>query len=125
VDRAGVRVGVSRGSTSQAVLSRELKVALIVPTPNLAEATQMLASGKIDAFATNKSILHQMSDELPGSRVLEGRWGLEGFAFGIPKGRDAAIPLLRKLVAQVKSEGVVSRAAARAGVRGTAVSASN
>jgi polar amino acid transport system substrate-binding protein len=123
VDRAGVRVGVSQGSTSQSVLSRELRNAVVVPTPNLKAAREMLASGKIDAFATNKAILFQMSDELPGSRVLDGRWGMERFSFGIPKGRNAAIPLLGKLVEEAKSEGVVRRATERAGVRGTSASA--
>ena len=123
VDRAGVRVGVSQGSTSQGVLSRELRNAVVVPTPNLKAAREMLASGKIDAFATNKAILYQMSDELPGSRVLQGRWGMEHFSFGIPKGRDAAIPLLGKLVDEAKSDGVVRRATERAGVRGTSASA--
>lgn len=122
VDRTGVRVGVSQGSTSQGVLSKELKNAVVVPTPNLKAAAEMLSSGKLDAFATNKAILFEMSDRLRGSRVLEGRWGMERFAFGIPKGRDAALPLLGELVAGARSEGVVAKAAERAGVRGTPAS---
>ncbi|MCW5591503.1 MAG: transporter substrate-binding domain-containing protein [Burkholderiales bacterium] len=119
VDRAGVRVGVSQGSTSQGVLSKELKHAAVVPTPNLKVAAEMLSSGKLDAFATNKAILFELGDKVPGSRVLDGRWGLEKFSFGIPKGRDAALPLLGELVAAARADGTVAKAAERAGVRGT------
>ena len=119
VDRAGVRVGVSQGSTSQGVLAKELRHAVVVPTPNLKAAAEMLSAGRLDAFATNKAILFEMGDGLPGSRVLDGRWGMERFAFGIPKGRDAALPLLGELVAGARAEGVVATAVERAGVRGT------
>jgi polar amino acid transport system substrate-binding protein len=118
VDRAGVRVGVSQGSTSQSVLSRDLRNAVVVATPSLKEAAAMLSGGKLDAFATNKATLFQMSDGLPGSRVLDGRWGVERFAFGIPKGRESALPLLSRLVEEAKVQGVVTRAADRAGLRG-------
>jgi hypothetical protein len=40
----------------------------------------MLAEHKIDVYATNKANLFEMSDALPGSRVLDGRWGLENLA---------------------------------------------
>ncbi len=119
VDRAGVRVGVSEGSTSEATLSKEFKHATIVRAPTLKAAVEMLRSGKLDAFATNKAILFELSDELPGSRVLPGRWGLEHFAAGIPKGREAGMPFVRKFTEEAKAEGVVRAAVQRAGIRGT------
>lgn len=118
VDRAGARIGVSEGSTSEATLSRELRAAVVVRTPSLKAAVDMLAAGKLEAFATNKATLFEMSDELPGSRVLAGRWGLESFAIGIPKGREAALPLVAGFVHNAKSEGLVARAIERAGLRG-------
>lgn len=60
-----------------------------------------------------------MSDDLPSSRVLEGRWGLEHLAMAIPKGRDPGMPYLRKFSEDAKSEGLVKRAVERAGLRGT------
>ena len=119
VDRPGVRVGVSQGSTSQAALTRELKNATVVPTPSLQAAAQMLAAGKIDVFSSNKAILFEMSDGVPGSRVLPGRWGLERLSFGIPKGRQAALPLVGQLVEAARADGAVQAAVERAGVRGT------
>lgn len=119
VDRPGVRVGVSQGSTSQSVLSRELKQAAVVAVPSIKAAGEMLAQGRLEAFATNKAILFEMGDGLRGARVLEGRWGLEHFAFGIPKGRTPGLPFLEQFAATAKREGVVDRAVARAGLRGT------
>jgi polar amino acid transport system substrate-binding protein len=119
VDRPGVRVGVSQGSSSQRELAHLLKAATIVPAPTLKAGAQMLAEGKLDAFATNKAILHEMSDGVPGSRVLEGRYGLESFAIGIPKGREAGLPWLREFVREAKADATVRRAVERAGLRGT------
>jgi polar amino acid transport system substrate-binding protein len=60
-----------------------------------------------------------MTDELAASRVLAGHWGLEHLAMAIPKGRDAAMPYLRKFAEDARSEGLVKRAVERAGLRGT------
>jgi polar amino acid transport system substrate-binding protein len=119
VDRQGMRVGVSVGSTSEGVLSREFKNATLVRAPTLKEAVQMLSGGKLDAFATNKAILSELSDQLPGSRILEGRFGLEHMALGIPKGREQGTAYMRKFADDAMAQGLVQRAVERAGVRGT------
>jgi len=119
VDREGMRVGVSKGSSSERELAGVLHHAKLVPAPSLEEAGRMLSQGKIDAFGTNKAILFEMSDGLAGSRVLPGVWGHESFALGVPKGRDAGHAWLQSFVRTARAEGVVSRAAQRAGLRGT------
>ena len=119
VDRPGIQVGVSEGSTSQATLSRALKQATMVATPSLKAATEMLAAGQLDTFATNKAILFEMSDQLRGARVLDGSWGLEQLAIAIPKGREAGLGYARAFAEQVKASGLVTQAAVRAGLRGT------
>jgi len=70
-----VRVAVVQGSSSQAVLTQQLRNASIVLAPTLKNAAEMLTQKAIDVFATQKSILYESSDELPTSRVL-GRYGL-------------------------------------------------
>ena len=119
IDRPGVRVGVTEGGSSHATLSRELKQATVVPSASLAIAVEMLRDGRVDAYATNKAILFEMSDQSPGSRILDGRWGVEVFAIGIPKGRDLAMPVVRAFADDARTEGLVQRAADRAGLRGT------
>ena len=104
IDRSGVRVGVSEGSTSEATLSRAFHNATVVRTPSLKAAIDLLSAGTLQAFATNKATLFEMSDDLPGSRVLQGRWGLESFAIAIPKGREAAMPLVTGFVSDAKTD---------------------
>lgn len=122
VDRDGARIGVSEGSTSEATLTRTLRHAKVVRTASLKAAVDGLATGQLDAFATNKATLFEMSDELPGSQVLAGRWGLESFAIGIPKGREAAHALVAAFVRDAKASGAVRAAVERAGLRGAVVS---
>jgi polar amino acid transport system substrate-binding protein len=119
VDRPGVRVGVTGGSTTEGILTRQKKAMTLLPAPNLKSAAEMLSSGKIDAYATNKAILAELSDSLPGSRILEGRFGVEHLALGIPKGRDAGLAQLRRFSEDARRDGTVGKAVARAGVRGT------
>jgi polar amino acid transport system substrate-binding protein len=119
VDRPGIRVGVSQGSSSQGVLTRQFKHAQVVPAPTIKAAMEMLSQRKVDAFATNKSILFEMSDSLPNSRVLDGRWGLEHMAIAIPRGRDKGMAYLRTFAEEVTAEGLVAQAAGRAGLRGS------
>jgi polar amino acid transport system substrate-binding protein len=120
VDRAGVRVGVAQGSSSQGALGRLYKNATVVPAPSLEVAQQMLRQGQIDAFATNKGILFEMADQLPGYRVLDGRWGLESLAIAVPKGREAGMPYLRQFARDAQVSGRLSAIVASAGLRGLA-----
>lgn len=118
VDQPGIKVGVSQGSTSQAALAREYKNATLVPAPSLKIAAEMLSKGEVDTFATNKAILFEMAGDLRGARVLEGRWGLEHLAIAIPKRREAGMAYVSRFASEVKDDGLVRRAAQRAGLRG-------
>ena len=118
VDQAGVRVGVTLGSSSQAALPQRLTQASVVAAPTLQAAAQMLARGELDAFATNKAILHEMADGLPGAIVLPGRWGEEHLAIAIPIAHEAGLAEVARFAAAARADGRVQRAAERAGLRG-------
>ena len=118
VDRTGLRVGVTQNSTSERTLPKLLGHATVVPAPSLNDAICMLADDRLDAFATSKPILFEMSDQLPGSRILDGHWNLEHVAVAIPKGREAALDAVRRFVAEVRSNGVLTATVERAGLRG-------
>jgi polar amino acid transport system substrate-binding protein len=114
------RVGVAEGSSSQGVLTRTFKQAVVVPVASIKLGQELLRQGKLDAFATNKGILFEMSDDLPGFRVLDGRWGLENLAIAIPKGREAALPYVGQFAQDVQASGQLQAIITRAGLRGTA-----
>ena len=113
-----MRVGVTKGSTSQGTLPKILPNATVVPAQNSRRAIEMFQRREIDAFATNKPTLFEMSDQMPGARVLDGRWGVEHIAIAIPKGREAAMEYLHRFVAEVQTGGLLAQAVARAGLRG-------
>jgi polar amino acid transport system substrate-binding protein len=94
--------------------------ASVVAVPNLKQAVQMLSQPQLDAFATNKAILFDMSDQIPGARVLDGRWGLEHLAVTIPKSRERGVEFVRGFVEDMRSSGLLAQAAQRAALRGAA-----
>lgn len=118
-DRPGVFVAVLAGGTSDSVLSKSLREAQIVRARSVAEGVELLRSGQADLLATRKSALFEAGGQVPGSRVLEGNWGIENHAIGIPKGRERALPFLREFVEDAVKRGVVRDAVQRAGLRGT------
>jgi polar amino acid transport system substrate-binding protein len=120
IDIPGVRVGVSQGSSSQGVLTQLYKQAKVVPADSLAKAKNKLETKQIDAFATNKGILFEMSDTLPSSQVIQGRWGLENLAIAIPKGRDAGREFVQSFANNMSQSGLLNKVIVRSGLRGTA-----
>ncbi len=119
IDRPGVRVGVTAGSSSEGVLGRDLKQATLVRTTTVGDGARLLAARGIDAYATNKATLWEMANEVSGARMLDGAWGVERHSIAIPKGRDAGMPFIRAFAEQVRADGTVDGAVRRAGLRGT------
>src|SRR3954463_3898861 len=119
VDKPGVFVAVLAGGTSDSVLSKSLKQGQNGRARSVAEGVELLKNGQADLLATQKATLFEAGDQVPGSRVLEGNWGVENHAIGIPKGRERALPFLREFVDDAVKRGVVGDAVKRAGLRGT------
>jgi len=120
VDGSGTRVGVTQGSSSEHVLSQRFKNAKLVPAASLPKAAEMLRRGEIDAYATNKGILFELADQVPGSRILPGRWGVENLAVAYPKGRAAGAAYLAQFAEQLRASGELKDMIARSGLRGAA-----
>jgi polar amino acid transport system substrate-binding protein len=118
IDKAGVKIGVTKGSTSERTLPAKFKNATIVPVESVKAAVTMFGSREIDLYATNKPTLFEMSDQMPGSKILEGNWGAEHMAIAIPKGREDALPLLNRLVTDEQSSGALETIQQQAGLRG-------
>ncbi len=78
----------------------------------------MLNRGEIDAYATNKPTLFEMSDSMPNARILDGNWGLEHMAAAIPKGREDGMAFIATLVREVQSSGRLEQIEKEAGLRG-------
>lgn len=120
VDRPGIRIGAPQGGSVNAFLARTLKNATVVPSTSVPAGAEMLKSGEVDAFAANKANLFELSDRLPGSRVLDGRIGVDEVAIALPKRRETGMAYVRKYIEDAKSEGLIKAAVQRAGLRGAA-----
>jgi polar amino acid transport system substrate-binding protein len=117
MDRPGIRVGVPAEGSVIPPLKRTLKDAQIIEVA-MPDAADLVKSGTVDAFAANKASLFAIADKSPGTRVLEGRFSVDSFALGLPKGRQAGLAYARKFIEDAKAKGLVRSVAERAGVRG-------
>ena len=118
LERPGIRIGVTKSGTSERVLSEKFKSATIISAESVTLGIEAIRKGELDVYATNKAILFQMAEQLPGSRVLDGNWGQEHMAIAIPKGRDGGKQLLDAFVRDVQSDGRLEQVEARAGLKG-------
>jgi polar amino acid transport system substrate-binding protein len=118
IQKPGLRIGVTQNSTSQGTIPKLLPNATVVPAQNYKRGIEMLEHGEIDTYATNKPTLFEMSDQMPGSRILEGRWGEEHLAVAIPKEHAAGLDYIKHFVEDIQSSGLVARSAEQAGLRG-------
>lgn len=121
VDREGVRVAAPARANYELYLSRNLKAARLVTTESNDAAFNLLATGQVEALAGLTQALHDRLPQLPGSRILEGRFMGVQQSIAVPKGRDAGLAYLRQVVEEAKASGLVARAIERTGARGVSV----
>jgi polar amino acid transport system substrate-binding protein len=121
VDRPGIRIAVQENSGPDVFLSRTLEHAVMVRASSNPDALEALRSGRAEVMGSIKPVLFEMSNQLPGSRVLDDRPGIDPHAMAMPKGRDLGVAYARQFIEDAKSEGLVQAAIERAGVRGVVV----
>jgi polar amino acid transport system substrate-binding protein len=118
LDRPEVRIGVTKGGTSERVLTAKFTNAKIIAAESVKLGAEMLGRGELDVYATNKAILSEMSDKMPGARVLDGNWGFEHMAIAIPKGREQGLPFVEGFGREVQTSGLLGKIQQQAGLRG-------
>ncbi len=125
VDRPGVRVAVVAKGTPDAYLTGKLKSATLVRAQGLGPAVDLVKSGRAEVVAGMKPAMYGVSAQLAGSRVLDGRPGVDELALAVPNGRGAAAEAyVARFIDEAKAGGVVKAAIDRAGLRGVVVAAS-
>jgi polar amino acid transport system substrate-binding protein len=117
-DRRGIRIAVQEKAGADTLLTPTIKEATLVRLPTIAEAVDAVRSGNADAMAGIRTYLIPTLEQLPGSRVLEGRFAVGQNSIGVPQGHHVAAAYLRRFVDAAKSEGLVKAAIERAGIRG-------
>jgi polar amino acid transport system substrate-binding protein len=121
VDREGVRVAAPARANYELFLARNLRRAQLVSTQGPEAAFDLLVTGKVDALAGLKQGLLDLLQKLPESRILEGHFMRVQQSIAVPKGREAGLAYLRRVIEEAKTSGLVARAIERTGVRGVSV----
>lgn len=120
LNNPNIRIGVSVGSSSEREVSELLSKAKLVKMSSTKETVEQLAAGKIDAFSSNKGILFELSDQVPGSSVMSDVIGYESMALGVPIDRPNVKPYLDDFIQSIKANGQLNSIIARSGLRGVA-----
>ena len=82
------------------------------------ETVEQLISGKIDAFSSNKGILFELSDQIPGSKVMPEVIGYESMALGVPIDRPSVKPQLDQFIQSLRASGQLNIIITRSSLRG-------
>jgi len=90
-------------------------------TGGTAQVYKQFVADRLDALAGLKPALLALSDKLPGSRVLEGRYTVIGYSAGVPRGRDAGAMFLAGFIEDAKTSGLVARVIEKNAIRGVTV----
>ena len=115
-DRPGVRIAVVRDHLSTRALRGRLRRAVQVATEVPDAAFELLRAGHVDAFAQLRSALLDYSARLPGSRVLEHRYGANLVGMAVAKGQAGQLAYVSEFIKETKASGWVRRAIECAGL---------
>jgi polar amino acid transport system substrate-binding protein len=119
VDKPGVRIALGAKSGYDLYLTRTLKHAQRVPIAGSGTAFKHFAAEKLEAFAGLKTELVKYAEQLPGSRILDGRFMVVRHTAGTPRSRgEAGAAYLHAFVEAAKAEGLVTQWIANSGVQG-------
>lgn len=113
VDRAGVRIGVNRGSAYDLFLSRTLRHASVVRGE---EGTEEFVAQGLEVVAGIRQLMTEFVAEHPGFRLIEDRFMEIRQAVGTATTRTPeTVRFLRDLVEELKGNGFVAEALRRSG----------
>jgi polar amino acid transport system substrate-binding protein len=119
VDRKDIKIAVAQGSAPDSFLTRTIKNAEIVRVPGgFGPAREVLSASRADVYGENVHLAYSIAAEVPGARVLEGRFNLVQMSIAVPKQNASALAIVNEFVADAKREGLIAQLIARASLRG-------
>jgi polar amino acid transport system substrate-binding protein len=120
-DRPGIRIVFVRHHAASLALERVVKRAELVGADLPETAFDLLRTGKADALALARPMLVDFLARLPGSRILEGAYGVNRLGIAIKKDEPGRLDYISGFVEEAKASGVVQRAIAQSSLRGIEV----
>jgi polar amino acid transport system substrate-binding protein len=123
VDRPGMVLGATQGDAGELFLTRTLKDAELKRNRDgdMDAALEMLRSGEIQAYGTNRQRLYELAQRNPGLRLLpDNFYGVEQSII-VKKGNKALLDVVEKFLIEARESGFVATAIERAGLVGVDV----
>jgi polar amino acid transport system substrate-binding protein len=117
-DRPGIRIAAVLNHASTIELSSQLKQAELVYAETPDSTFDLVRTGQAHVMASTRLALLDFSDRLPGSRVLEQRYGANINRMVVPKGKADWLAYVGEFVENAKASGLVQKAIERGGTRG-------
>jgi polar amino acid transport system substrate-binding protein len=121
VDQPGVRIAVPRGDGSDLRLTKMLKHAELARADSIAAIVDMVRAGQVDAYAGPRVVLLKLSEQSPGSRVLDDGFADIVYVAMVPKGKGGRLAYVSDFIEEAKSAGLVQRAIDQYGLKGIQV----
>jgi polar amino acid transport system substrate-binding protein len=122
VDASGVRVVSKAGAAYTLWLERNIERAEVVQTNTIEQSYQMFVADRLEVLAGLRPRLIEEADQLPGSRVLPGRFTAVQHAIGVRRDRGPeAHAYLDRFVEWAVGSGLVARFIDNFQVRGLTV----
>jgi polar amino acid transport system substrate-binding protein len=118
IDRPGICVAVVDSHASALALRRIVKHAELIGSELPDTAFELFSIGKADAFAFPRDQLLDFSTKLPGSRVLNDRYGINRVAMAVAKGRASLLAYVSEFADEGKASGLIEKIIARGALRG-------
>ncbi len=121
VDAPGVRIVTAGRAAYGLWLERNIKRAKLVQTDTVPGAAEQFVRDKIEAMAGLRPRLLTDVREIPGTRIIDGKFMSVQQAIGTPKRNTAGAAWLRDFVEEAKASGLVARLIEKHKVRGLSV----
>ncbi len=118
VDQPGVRIAVSARAAYDLYLTRTLEHAELHRSTGLLGAFELFVTEKLDALAGLAPALKKNAQNLPGSRVLGGRYTSVRQAVGTKPKNVALKAFAEQFIAEAKESGLVAELIEKHGVEG-------
>ncbi len=118
VDQPGVRIAVAERAAYDLYLTRALKHAELRRANGLPGAFEMFVTENLDALAGLVPALQDNAKDLPGARVLPGRFTSAQQAIGTKPQNTALIAEIAHFIAEAKESGLIAELIEKHGVTG-------
>jgi len=118
VDSDGTRIAISGRSAYDLYLTRALKHAELIRSQGISGAVDIFTNENLDALAGLRPALVAELENLPATRILDGKFTAVQQAIGVQKGKADAARFLGDFVEEAKASGLVASLIERHGVTG-------